>query len=120
MVDLIRRNRPVSLMTNGALLFGRMKREKPRWNALRVRSPAMLGPTGPSAHVSSGPVGCFHRIRPGAGRYRYTVTRAGALFRLSREQTGRTREWMCRPSAQEDSGRRQETAEYMDRLTTLE
>jgi transcriptional regulator len=68
----------------------------------------------------SGSIDYFRQILPAVGAFRFTVTRAEAIFKLSQEQTSETRDRVCRHFAQEGSGRQQETAEYMNRLTEVE
>ncbi|MFG2018048.1 FMN-binding negative transcriptional regulator [Actinomadura geliboluensis] len=65
----------------------------------------------------TGSIGHFRRILPGVGAFRFTVTRAEAIFKLSQEQSAETRDRVCRHFAREGAGRQREVAEYMNRLT---
>ena len=66
----------------------------------------------------AGSIGHFRRILPAVGAFRFTVTRAEAIFKLSQEQNGETRDRVCR-HFQESAGRQPEVAEYMSRLTEV-
>ncbi|MFG2004645.1 FMN-binding negative transcriptional regulator [Spirillospora sp. NPDC048911] len=68
----------------------------------------------------SGSIGHFRRILPGVGAFRFTVTRAEAIFKLSQEQSTETRGRVCRHFAEEGAGGQREVAEYMNRLTEVE
>jgi transcriptional regulator len=68
----------------------------------------------------SGSIGYFRQILPAVGAFRFTVTRAEAMFKLSQEQSGETRDRVCRHFAQEGPGGQREIAEYMSRLTEVE
>jgi transcriptional regulator len=61
----------------------------------------------------------FRRILPAVGAFRFTITRAEAIFKLSQEQNVETRERVCR-HFQEAAGRQPEVAHYMSRLTAAE
>jgi len=63
-------------------------------------------------------IGHFRRILPGVGAFRFTVTRAAAIFKLSQEQNGETQDRVCRHS-QEAAGRQREVADYMSRVTEV-
>ncbi|ROP31311.1 PaiB family negative transcriptional regulator [Couchioplanes caeruleus] len=60
-------------------------------------------------------IGHFRKILPAVGAFRFTVTRAAAIFKLSQEQSSETRERVCR-NFQETPGRHREVADYMSRL----
>lgn len=62
----------------------------------------------------------FRKILPAVGAFRFTITRAEAMFKLSQEQSPETRDRVCGHFAQEESGRQRETAEYMSRVTEVE
>jgi transcriptional regulator len=68
----------------------------------------------------SGSIDYFRQILPAVGAFRFTVVTAEAIFKLSQEQTGQTRDRVCRHFAQEGTAGQQATAEYMDRLTEVE
>ncbi|MFE2864710.1 FMN-binding negative transcriptional regulator [Embleya sp. NPDC059259] len=61
----------------------------------------------------------FRKILPGVGAFRFEITRAEAMFKLSQEQTSETRDQVCSHFAREGAGRQRETAEYMGRLTEV-
>ncbi|GIF04587.1 FMN-binding negative transcriptional regulator [Actinoplanes siamensis] len=63
-------------------------------------------------------IGHFRRILPGVGAFRFTVTRATAIFKLSQEQNGETQGRVCR-HFQEAAGRQREVADYMSRVTEV-
>src|SRR5262249_40500403 len=67
-----------------------------------------------------GSLGHFRRILPAVGAFRFTVTRAEAMFKLSQEQSSETRDRVCRHFTQEGSGGQREAAEYMSRLMEVE
>ena len=60
-------------------------------------------------------IGHFRRILPGVGAFRFTVTAAEAIFKLSQEQSGETQDRVCR-HFQEAAGRQPEVAGYMSRV----
>jgi len=64
----------------------------------------------------SGSIDYFRRILPAVGAFRFTVTSAEAMFKLSQEQSGETRTEVCRHFAQQGSGGQQGVAEYMSRV----
>lgn len=68
----------------------------------------------------SGSLDHFRRILPGVGAFRFTVTQAEAMFKLSQEQSSETRDRVRRHFAQEGSGGQREAAEYMSRLAEVE
>jgi transcriptional regulator len=68
----------------------------------------------------SGSIDYFRQILPAVGAFRFTVTKAEAMFKLSQEQTGRTRDRVCRHFAEQGTPGQQATAEYMNRLTEVE
>ncbi|MET7297328.1 FMN-binding negative transcriptional regulator [Embleya sp. NPDC005575] len=59
----------------------------------------------------------FRKILPAVGAFRFTITRAEAMFKLSQEQSSETRDRVCSHFAQEGSGTQRETAEYMSRVS---
>ncbi|MBL7256044.1 FMN-binding negative transcriptional regulator [Actinoplanes sp. LDG1-01] len=61
-------------------------------------------------------IGHFLRILPGVGAFRFTVTCAESIFKLSQEQKSDARERVCR-HFQEADGAHRGVAEYMNRLT---
>ena len=60
-------------------------------------------------------IGHFRRILPGVGAFRFTVTAAEAIFKLSQEQNSETQDRVCRHFQQAD-GRQPEVADYMSRV----
>lgn len=64
-------------------------------------------------------VGYFRKILPAVGAFRFTVTRAEAMFKLSQEQKSETRERVRCHFADGESGRQRETAEYMSRIAEV-
>lgn len=64
-------------------------------------------------------VGYFRKILPAVGAFRFTVTKAEAMFKLSQEQKSETRERVRCHFADGESGRQRETAEYMSRIAEV-
>ncbi|MDB1086996.1 FMN-binding negative transcriptional regulator [Streptomyces sp. ACA25] len=67
----------------------------------------------------SGSIDYFRKILPAVGAFRFTVTHARAMFKLSQEQSSEVRDQVCSHFTQGESGRQRETAEYMNRLTEV-
>ncbi len=58
----------------------------------------------------------FHRLLPGVGAFRVTVTGAEGMFKLSQEQEPCLRERVRASFAERDCGRHRETARLMEKL----
>jgi transcriptional regulator len=58
----------------------------------------------------------FHRLLPGVGAFRFTVTHADGMFKLSQEQRPEIRERVRRSFQENPCGRHRATAELMSRL----
>lgn len=61
-------------------------------------------------------IGYFRKILPGVGAFRFTVTHAEGMFKLSQEQNPEVRERVRSWFAEKPCGRYRETAEMMGRL----
>jgi transcriptional regulator len=64
----------------------------------------------------SGSIDYFRQLLPGVGAFRFTVSRADGMFKLSQEQPSEVHARVRRSFAESTCGRQIETARLMDRL----